>query len=133
MEANVNWLAIVAATLSAFVVGSFWYSPLLFAKAWMKEAGITEEQTNQANMIKIFGTTLVLSFIMATNLAFFFGGEVDFTMGLLYGFLTGFGWVALSMGIIYLFEQKSLKLWLINGGYLTVAFTVMGGILGAWH
>ena len=133
MDANVNWLAIIAATLSAFVVGSLWYSPVMFAKAWMKEAGISEEQTKKANLFKIFGTTLVLSFIIATNLAFFFGGEVDFTMGLMYGFLTGFGWVAMAMGTIYLFEQKSFKLWLINAGYQTVTFTRMGGRLGAWH
>jgi len=133
MEANVNWLAIIAATLSSFVVGSLWYSPVMFAKVWMKEAGITEEQTKKANMFKIFGISLVLAFIIATNMAFFFGGEVDFTMGLFYGFLTGFGWVAMAMGTIYLFEQKSLKLWLINAGYQTVTFTVMGGILGAWH
>ncbi len=99
----------------------------------MKEAGMTVEQTKKANMVKIFGTTLVLSFIMATNLAFFFGGAVDFTMGLFYGFLTGFAWVALSMGTIYLYDQKSMKLWLINVRYLTVAFPVMGGILGALH
>jgi hypothetical protein len=133
MEANVNWLAIVVATISAFAIGAIWYSPLLFAKAWMKEAGITEEKTKQANMAKTFGLAFILTFIMATNLAFFFGSEIDFVMGIFYGLLTGLGWVAFSMGVIYLFEQRSLKLWLINGGYLTVAFTVMGGILGAWH
>ena len=44
----------------------------------------------------------------------------------------GLGWVAMSLGVIYLFEQRSMKLWLINSGYQIVAYTVMGAILGAW-
>ena len=37
------------------------------------------------------------------------------------------------MGVTYLFERRSLRLWLLNAGYVTLAFMVMGGILGAWH
>jgi hypothetical protein len=46
--------------------------------------------------------------------------------------MTGFGWVALSIGIISLFECRPFKYALINGGYMVVAFTMMGIILGAW-
>jgi hypothetical protein len=28
--------------------------------------------------------------------------------------------------------QRSLKLWLVNGGYQVVAHTLMGGLLGVW-
>ena len=48
------------------------------------------------------------------------------------GFMTGFGWVALAIGIIALFENRPIKYVLINGGYMVLAFTVMGAILGAW-
>jgi uncharacterized protein DUF1761 len=41
--------------------------------------------------------------------------------------------MALTFGITYLFESRPLKLWLINAGYQTVVFTIMGAILGAWH
>ena len=37
---------------------------------------------------------------------------------------------ATSFGVNYLFEQKSLRLFLINAGYVTVQFTVMGLVLG---
>ena len=37
--------------------------------------------------------------------------------------------VAASFGINYLFERKSLKLWMINGGYHTLQFTLFGLIL----
>jgi hypothetical protein len=49
------------------------------------------------------------------------------------GFLAGFGWAAMGIGIVSLFERRSLSYVLINGGYLTVALTVMGVILGAWR
>jgi hypothetical protein len=38
----------------------------------------------------------------------------------------------MSLGVIYLFEQRSLKLWLINSGYQVLSLTLMGAVLGAW-
>ncbi len=52
---NINWLAVIATTFSAFVIGGFWYSSLLFGKAWMKVSGMTEEKSKSANMIKTYG------------------------------------------------------------------------------
>jgi hypothetical protein len=49
------------------------------------------------------------------------------------GFAAGLSWVAASFGINYLFERKSLVLFLINGGYDTVQFTVIGLVLALWH
>ena len=48
------------------------------------------------------------------------------------GFLAGFGWVALGFGIVAIFENRPLSYVLINGGYMTLALTVMGAILGGW-
>ena len=62
----------------------------------------------------------------------FLGPEVNIGMGAFYGFLAGFGWVAMFIGTHYLFERKSFKLFLINAGYSIVALTVMGVIIGAW-
>ena len=53
--------------------------------------------------------------------------------GAMAGFLAGFGWAAMGIGIVSLFERRSLSYVLINGGYLTVALTVMGVILGGWR
>lgn len=57
--------------------------------------------------------------------------ELGFAVGA--GFAAGLAWVAGSFGISYLFEHRSLKLWLINGGYHVVQYTLFGAILGAWH
>ena len=40
---TINWLAVLVAGVSSFVVGGIWYSPGLFGKAWMKDNNFTEE------------------------------------------------------------------------------------------
>lgn len=126
---NLNWLAIAVAAVSAFVLGALWYSPLLFAKRWMLETGITEEKTRNANMTRIFGLSFVLSFIAAFFLALFVGPGAG-AFGALAGFMAGLGWVFTFMGIIYLFESRSLAHFLINSVYSVLALTLMGLIIG---
>ncbi len=128
----INWYAIIAATLVGFAVGFVWYGPL-FGKAWMKEIGLTEEDAKNGNMAKIFGFTAIFQFIMAYCLAMFFGNNVDAMDGALYGFLAGFAWVSLSIGVNALYEQRSFKYILITGGFWSVVFTLMGLIIGAWR
>lgn len=134
---NLNFLAILVATLSTFVVGWLWYGPL-FGKAWMSAVGVTEEDLEKGNMGKIFGLSFIFEFIMAFNLAMFLTGSPEAAeqmtpgMGAFYGFLTGFGWIFFALAVNSLYEDKSWKYIFINGGYWTVSFTVMGLIIGAW-
>ncbi len=134
---NINFLAVIAATLSTFVVGWLWYGPL-FGKAWMASVGLSEEELQQGSMAKIFGFAFIFELIMAFNLAMFFYGSpeaaemITASSGAFYGFLTGFGWVFFALAVNSLYEQRSWKYIFINGGYWTVAFTIMGLILGAW-
>ena len=83
-------------------------------------------------MLAIFGGSFVLEFVMAFNLAAFLGDTADLIWGITAGALAGVGWVAASTGVTYLFERKSMKLFLINAGYHVIVFVVMGVILGVW-
>lgn len=130
---KLNLMAIVVATVVAFMLGGLWYSPILFARAWMREAGLSEQQTRQANPAKVFGLSALATLVMACNLAAFIGPKADLAFGLFAGLAAGIGWVAMSLGVIYLFEQRSWRLWLINSGYQVLAFALMGAILGAWR
>ena len=130
---EVNYLAVIAAAVATFLLGGLWYSPALFGKAWQREAGVTEERMKSANMTLIFGLTFVLSLVAAWVFALFLGPRPPLALGLGAGFSAGLCWVAASFGINYLFERKSLKLWLINGGYHTLQFTIVGLILALWH
>lgn len=130
---SLNWLAIVVSAISAFALGGLWYSPVMFAKRWMKETGITEESAAGKNMLKVFGLAFVLSFIAAFFLAMFIGPEAGASFGALAGFMAGLGWVFTFFGISYLFEDRSFAHFLINAGYSVVSLTVMGLIIGVWQ
>jgi hypothetical protein len=130
---NLNWLAIVVAALSAFALGGVWYSPVLFAKRWMKETGITEESAKNANMAKVFGFSFLLSLVASFFLAMFIGPDAGGGFGALAGFMAGTGWVLTFMGINYLFESKSLALFLINSLYSVASLTIIGFIIGIWQ
>jgi hypothetical protein len=127
---TLSWLGILLASVSAFVLGFFWYSPMLFSRRWMKENGFTEESMKGANMLKIFGLAFLLMVFAAFNLAMFVGKDAGVSFGTMAGFLAGFGWVFTFMGVTYLFERKSLALFLINGCYSVVSLTLMGLIIG---
>jgi hypothetical protein len=130
---QINYLAVLAAAVSCFIIGGLWYSPVLFANIWMKEASISQDEIKQTNMVKVFGLSFLLTLIITFNLAAFLGPDAGFVWGMTAGALAGIGWVAASLGILYLFERRSLKLFLINAGYLAVSFIVAGGIIGAWQ
>lgn len=131
---TINWLAVIAAALSTFLLGGVWYSPALFGNAWMQENGFTEEQLKKRNMARIFGFSFVWGLIMSVNLAMFLNDPAtDLSWGASAGFLAGFGWVAMAIFVLGLFEGRSTRLMLINAGYFIVSFVIMGVILGAWR
>jgi hypothetical protein len=98
----------------------------------MKENGFSEEEIKNSNPTKAYLFAFVLTLVIAVNLAAFLG-EATLTWGLIAGALAGIGWVAAALGILYLFEDKSLKLFLINAGYMAVIFILMGGIIALWQ
>jgi hypothetical protein len=128
---ELNWLAIAVATVSSFVLGWLWYGPL-FGKGWMQDTGMTKEKGAQVSMLKTFGGTFVLNLAIAFAIATLVGPHAGWKMGLHTGLFGSFFFVATAIGVIYLFEQRSLRLWLINSGYQVVNFSIMGTIIGAW-
>ena len=128
---EVSWLAVALCAVGSLVLGGIWYSPALFGKAWQQAAGLTDDDLKDGNMARIFGLTLVLSFIAAAVFAMFLGPKFGLGPATAAGFSAGLCWVAASYGITYLFEHRPLKLWLINGGYHTLQLTMFGAIIGA--
>ena len=126
-----NIWAVVGAALASFLVGGIWYGPL-FGRAWMSAFNLSEEDLASRSVARTFGLSLLLALVAACNLELFVGAQGTLSFGLTAGFLTGAGWVATLLGILYLFEMQSLKAYLINAGYCTVALTVMGAIVGTW-
>ena len=125
--------AVLTAAAIGFLVGGLWYSPIGFARAWMQASGVSEEQARGASRGRVFGLAALAQLVIAFNLAAFIGPKASLGFGLFAGFAAGLGWVAMSLGVTYLFEQRPLKLWLINSGYQVLVYTAMGGLLGAWR
>lgn len=127
MQIALNPLAILAAAASMFVLGGLWYS-LLFAKPWQRAVGVTDEQL-KTGAPRIFIGSGLIALVIAASLAAFIGtGGVTF--GLFAGLAAGLTFVAAALGILYLFERRSLRLWAIDAGYVVLAFTVMGVLIG---
>ena len=124
-----NWLAIVLATVVFFAVGAVWYSAL-FARAWQREVGLSTEQlTGGRNMMLIMGTCLLLEFVVVLMLGHLFariqpGDHAKMMMA------TGFGLaiMAPAIGINYLYQRRSLKLFLIDAGHFVVGMAAVGGV-----
>lgn len=128
---QINWLAVLVAAVSAFVLGGIWYGPL-FKHAWCREAGIDPTVTAK-HPARVFGIAFVCSLIAAAVFAWLVGPQPSLSTALQTGLFAGFGLVAMSFGINYAFAQRSVRLWAIDGGYHTLQFALYGLILGLWH
>jgi hypothetical protein len=129
---SVNFGAVLLAAFAAFFAGGVWYGPL-FGKRWMKEWGFNEAELSNRNHVKIFLVTLLLNLIMATTLSVIIGHEADFGKSVLIGFFAGIGLASSILGVFYLFENISMQLFGINGGFAVINFTIMGAVLGVMN
>ena len=133
---NISLIAWLVASVASFGLGALWYSSLLFGKSWQKESGLSDEDLKGANMGKIFGTCFFLTAVMAFGMAVLIQGHgqqnIDWLEGLLHGLFVGLLFVATSMGINYLYQRKSIKLWLIDAGYQLVFLALQGLIFAVW-
>jgi len=136
---HLNLLAVLVAAISTMVVGFIWYSPILFAKPWMREMGYDpDDKVKIKEMQKSAGPayfgSFVASLITAFVLALFFHwlrvGSLH--NGLITAFHVWLGFVATVQFTDALFQKKSMKLFAINTGFQLVCFLAMGAILTEW-
>jgi hypothetical protein len=136
---SLNWVAILVAAISTMVVGFLWYSPLLFAKPWMREMGYdpndkAKTQEMQKSAGPAYAGSMVASVLSAFTLALILHGigADNIHHGLMVGFHVWLGFVATVQFTSALFMKQSLKLFAINTGYQLVCYLVMGSILTVW-
>ena len=131
MEMHVNYLAVIAATVSAMVIGSLWYGPVL-GKQWMKENKFTGEDIKASGpMWKTILVTMAMYLIASFGLSMYLGEAPDISFGAFAGFATAFFWIGTSKFNNVTYEGQSKKLWLIHFGYDIVVYTVMGIVIAA--
>jgi hypothetical protein len=137
---HLNWLAILVAAVASMILGFLWYSPLLFAKAWVREMGYDiNDKAKMEEMRKgagpAYAGSLVASLISAFTLALILHGmrAENLHFGLMASFHIWLGFVATVQFTSALFSKQSMKLFAINTSYQLVCYLVMGAILTAWR
>jgi len=58
---EMNFLSPVVAAFTTLLVGFIWYHPSVLGSVWIKEAGLTKEESEKGNMFKILGLTFIFS------------------------------------------------------------------------
>lgn len=127
---DINIVAVLLCGASSMILGGLWYSPLLFGRVWQRNAGLSDAELNGGNAALIYGFAFLLSTLAAAVFSLFLGHDLGLAPSVAAGTAAGLCWVAAAFGINYLFERRTLALWLVNGGYHTLQFTLFGLILG---
>ena len=130
----INYLAVVLGAVAFFAVGAVWYSAL-FGKAWQAEVGMGSAEIAAArakgasHMVTIMG----LSFVLELVVSWMMGHQIARTNPaphVIMMFAVGFGAFLMTpaIGINYLYQNRSLKLFLIDAGHFIVGTAAMGAV-----
>ncbi len=137
---HLNLLAILVAAIATMIVGFIWYSPVLFAKSWMREMGYDPNDKARAEEMRksagpAYMGSMAASLVSAFVLAMLFHEMKvqDLEFGLLIGAHIWLGFVATVQFTAALFTKQSMKLFSINTGYQLVCYLVMAAILTVWQ
>ncbi len=131
-----HWPFILAAAVAPVLIGALWYSPLMFAKAWVRAHGYSAEKLAalQANAGRAYAGSFLAFVVIAFVLHIFLShlGADSFWSGAGWGFHV---WVGFALPIGFaatLHSEKPLMTFGIDTGYHLVYLTTMGAILGGW-
>lgn len=134
---EVNYLAVLVSAVIGFVIGMLWYSPLLFGNIWVKLIGMSKDDLEKAKkkgMAKTMSIAIISVMVMSFVLAHFvdIAGASTVLEGVQAGFLIWLGFIATVMLNSVLWENKSVKLYVLNIAHYFVVLIVMGAILAVW-
>lgn len=132
---ELNWLAVVVATLVSFGVGATWYSQSLFGKAWMKSIGLKESDAKKANMARPIILTLVGTFVSAVAMGVLVQvlALTSVWQGATFGIMIAVAFLATNKVMQAQFELRPLSYNVITSAADVVTFALMGAILAVWR
>lgn len=129
---DVNWYAIIIASIFSVALGSFWYSPKLFGSIWMGAACCKEVEKKDVfkAFIGAFIGSLILTYILAVFIEWI--GTDNAIQGAYIGFLSWLGFVATTLISPVLWEKQPLKIFGIHAGFKLVYLCLAGALLAWW-
>jgi surface polysaccharide O-acyltransferase-like enzyme len=136
--ADVNIIAVIIAAVAATVIGALWYSPLMFARAWMDANGYTEARIQEMKRTHSPNRAIAVSFVCYLALAYVLAvlidriGATDWDEAVGVALLVWLGFAATLGLVANMFSDRSLSAYVIDASYQLVFFVVMGAIIGGW-
>ncbi|MEE8435394.1 MAG: DUF1761 domain-containing protein [bacterium] len=124
-----NIWAILVAAVAAIAIGMVWYAPPVLGGRWQTATGITQPGIQAVVLWAV--CYLVLAFSMAYLFKHLQVSGLE--AGFRWGSTLGAAIVAASVAPNYAFGKRPLGLFLIEMGYVFIAVTVIGVILGVWR
>lgn len=127
---QVNWMAVILATLAALAVSALWYGPV-FGRARLEEVGPGKLGIRRSPA-RTAAISAALLFISATMMGHMFARVGLDTLSVkwwLYFMMSGglaIAFVIPSLWISYSQQRISTRLALIDGGFWLVAYLSMG-------
>lgn len=119
--------------IAAFLLGFGWYTAL-FGKAWQAETGITDEEA-QSGMAMTHGLSFLMMIVLSFAINFIIGfhaiEDQTFVHGGFHGMMAALMYCVPAITINYLYQKKSLKLWLIDAGYVVAFCALSGAVMSA--
>jgi len=137
MNPEINYWAVLAATLSSMIVGSIWYTPKVFGNYWMKAANITPSG-NSKDAIRPIVITVIVSFVTAWVLAgaIYISWQFYDSSWLLNAIVTGIIlWAGLTAARFIThdaFDGRPTGLTVLNVAHEFVTIVIMCLIIGVW-
>jgi hypothetical protein len=130
MGIEINWLAVLSATIVGMVCAGLWYTKSLFGPTWRKLTGISETDSQKAGntpMVIVLFANIITAFVLvvAINTSSLLYENSSIPFALLVGFLLWLAFSATTLITHNAFEQKSPKLTWINIGYQFILFLSM--------
>lgn len=129
-----NTWAVLVCIVSNMIIGSLWYSPVLFGNTWLQLVGKSPADISRADA----NTSLMLSIIPAALSVIFLAIILSLVNAstvldaLIIGSILSAGLIGMSALNLVLFEDRSLKLAILNVGYSFVSFNIAAVILTLW-
>lgn len=132
---DINLWAVAAAAISAQILGALWFSKILFGNLWMKSVGHSKKQDFEINMVKTYIGSFLAHLVIAYILAFFIqlAGATNSTSAIMLATIIWLGFIAMPSLSTVFYENRNLKVYLINTFYYLALIIVMSAILSALH
>lgn len=132
---GINYWAVIAAAVAAFVQGGLWYSPLLFGKAYLALRGMSADTADTTPPVGTIVAEFVRCVVVALVLAHFVVAldVVDWIGAVELAAWVWVGFQAMTILGSVIHENYPWRLYALHAGDALVKTLLMAVILGLWR